>query len=56
MTTDRKNKDGKILDDDAIAASPKLKRISLTYLHIEDIIVKEAIQPQLQPELKSEDL
>lgn len=52
MITDRKNKDGKILDDDAIAASPKLRRISLTYLHIEDIIVNEAVRPQRQAELK----
>jgi cytidine deaminase len=48
MTTDRKSKDGKILDDDAIAAQPKLKRISLTYLHIEDIIVSEANKPPQQ--------
>lgn len=52
MTTDRKSKDGKILDDDAIAARPKLKRISLTYIHIEDIMVNEARQPTRQTETK----
>jgi deoxycytidylate deaminase len=41
MTSDRKKRDGKILDMDEIADKPKTRRIVLTYLLIEGIVIRE---------------
>lgn len=49
MTAARKKTDGKILDMDEIAEKPKTKRIVLTYLLIEGIVIRET---QRSPEAK----
>lgn len=41
---ERKNKKGEILDADAIASRPRIKRIVFTYLLIEEKMVEETIQ------------
>lgn len=43
MSHDRKTAAGKILDMDDIAESPKIKRIVLTYLVIEDIVIRDTM-------------
>ena len=43
MTHDRKTAEGKILDMEDIAESPKIKRIVLTYLVFEDIVIRDTI-------------
>jgi len=43
MSHDRKTAEGKILDMDDIAESPKIKRIVLTYLLIEDIAIRDTM-------------
>ncbi|GAB3648793.1 deaminase [Ramlibacter alkalitolerans] len=41
LTGDRKKKDGRVLDMDEIADKPKTKRIVLTYLSIEGIVIRD---------------
>ena len=41
---ERKNKKGEILDADAIASRPRIKRLVFTYLLIEEKMVEETIQ------------
>lgn len=49
MTSERKKIDGKILDMDEIAENPKTRRIVLTYLLIEGIVIRDTKQPSLEP-------
>jgi hypothetical protein len=44
MTSERKTKKGEILDSDAIASQPRIKRIVFTYLLIEELMVKETLR------------
>ena len=46
MTQARKTAEGKILDMDDIAEGPKIKRIVLTYLIVEDIVIRDNKQVQ----------
>lgn len=41
MANDRKTVDGKVLNMDEIANGPRIKRIVLTYLVIEDIVIRD---------------
>jgi len=44
MPSSRKNRSGKILDADDIANNPRIKRIVLTYLFAEDIVITQTAQ------------
>lgn len=44
MTHARKTQEGKILEMDEIAKSPKIKRVVLTYLAIEELVIRDTIQ------------
>ncbi|MDO9314576.1 MAG: anti-phage dCTP deaminase [Burkholderiaceae bacterium] len=44
MDGERKNKKGEILDADAIASRPRIKRLVFTYLYIEEKMVEETVR------------
>lgn len=54
LVTDRKSKDGKILGDEAIAARPRIQRIVLTYIYIEDIKIRETKKSSSQSHIKEQ--
>jgi hypothetical protein len=54
LNGERKSKDGRILGDEAIAARPRIQRIVLTYIHIEDIKIDEMAKPAAQSTLNQE--
>ena len=41
MSTERKTDDGKVLDADAIAAKPRIRRIVLSYISLEEIVIRD---------------
>jgi cytidine deaminase len=43
LASERKDKEGMILESDAIAKNPRIKRFVLTYLSLEDIIISETV-------------
>ncbi|KGD12703.1 putative cytidine deaminase domain protein [Burkholderia pseudomallei] len=47
MASDRKDKMGSTLNPSNFAKRPRVKRYVLTYLALEDIIIKETIMPAL---------
>jgi deoxycytidylate deaminase len=54
LTTSRKKINGRILDMDEVAEKPRTKRIVLTYLSIEGIVVRETVASPLNPEQNGE--
>lgn len=50
MNQARKNQAGQILDMDEIAKGSRVKRIVLTYLVVEDIVIRDTKPPVSQPE------
>jgi deoxycytidylate deaminase len=54
LSGERKTDDGKILKQNDIAAEPRLKRIVLTYLLVEQKVVDELVLPEVEQESHSE--
>lgn len=44
LITERKTKDARVLDTDAIAAAPRIKRVVLTYLSLEAIVIGDTAE------------
>ena len=54
MASERKAEDGKVLDDEAIASRPRIQRIVLTYIDIEDIMISKTIRANIQATIEQE--